>query len=99
MYISSVNTWASGDSSLAHLVKELDLCLFVCVIRGPWDQFPAEPIDNSLLSAHYANCEHGHTPFITTVFELFTQPDLKGEIVGSCLPVNNDFQYKILTNG
>ena len=27
MYISSVNTWASGDSPLAQLVKELDLCL------------------------------------------------------------------------
>ena len=28
-YISSVNTWASGDFPLAHLVKELDLCLFL----------------------------------------------------------------------
>ena len=33
MYISSINTWASGDSPLAQLVKELDLCLFLCVIR------------------------------------------------------------------
>ena len=27
MYISSVNTWASGDSPLAQLVKELELCV------------------------------------------------------------------------
>ena len=33
MYISSINTWASGDSPLAQLVKELDLCLYLCVIR------------------------------------------------------------------
>ena len=32
-YISSINTCASGDSPLAQLVKELDLCLFLCVIR------------------------------------------------------------------
>ena len=32
-YISSINTWASGDSPLAQLVKELDLCLCLCVIR------------------------------------------------------------------
>ena len=32
-YISSINTWASGDSPLAQLVKELDLCLYLCVIR------------------------------------------------------------------
>ena len=31
MYISSVNTWPSGDSPLAQLVKELDLCLYLCV--------------------------------------------------------------------
>ena len=30
MYISSLNTWASRDSPLAHLVKELDLC-YICV--------------------------------------------------------------------
>ena len=33
MYINSINTWASGDSPLAQLVKELDLCLFLCVLR------------------------------------------------------------------
>ena len=32
-YVSSINTWASGDSPLAQLVKELDLCLYLCVIR------------------------------------------------------------------
>ena len=32
-YVSSINTWASGDSPLAQLVKELDLCLFLCVMR------------------------------------------------------------------
>ena len=32
-YISSIKTWASGDSPLAQLVKELDLCLFLCVVR------------------------------------------------------------------
>ena len=32
-YISSINTWASGDSPLAQLVTELDLCLFLCVMR------------------------------------------------------------------
>ena len=32
--IGSVNAWASGDSPLAQLVKELDLCLFLCVIRS-----------------------------------------------------------------
>ena len=32
-YISSINTWASVDSPLAQLVKELDSCLFLCVIR------------------------------------------------------------------
>ena len=46
MYISSVNTWASCDSPLAQLVKELDLCLFLCVIRRQWDRLPAEPINN-----------------------------------------------------
>ena len=33
MYISPINTWASGDSPFAQQVKELDLCLFLCVIR------------------------------------------------------------------
>ena len=33
MYISSINTWASGNSPLAQLVKELDLYLYLCVIR------------------------------------------------------------------
>ena len=32
-YVSFINTWASGDSPLAQLVKELDLCLFLCVMR------------------------------------------------------------------
>ena len=39
-YISSVNTWDSGDSgdsSLAQLVKELDLCLFLYGTQRPWD--------------------------------------------------------------
>ena len=31
MCTGSVNTWASEDSPLAQLVKELDLCLFLCV--------------------------------------------------------------------
>ena len=33
MYISSINTCVSGDSPLAQLVKELDLCLYMVVIR------------------------------------------------------------------
>ena len=45
-YISSVNTWASGGSPLAQLVKELDLCLFLCVIQTLWDRLSAEPINN-----------------------------------------------------
>ena len=36
MYISSVNTWTSGDSPLAQLVEELGLCLYLCVIQSPW---------------------------------------------------------------
>ena len=31
-YTSSINTWPSGDSSSAQLIKELDLCLFLCGI-------------------------------------------------------------------
>ena len=27
------------------LVKELNLCLFVCVIQRLWDQLPAEPVN------------------------------------------------------
>ena len=45
-YISSVNNWASGDSPLAQLVKELDLCLYLCVIQSLWDRLGAEPINN-----------------------------------------------------
>ena len=45
-YISSINTWASGDSRLAQLVKELDLCLFLCVIRRLQVRDTAEPINN-----------------------------------------------------
>ena len=33
-YISSINTWASGDSPLAQLVKELDLCLYLWSIKS-----------------------------------------------------------------
>ena len=33
-YISSGHTWASRDSPLAQLIKEVDLCLFLSVIRG-----------------------------------------------------------------
>ena len=51
MYISSVNTWASRDSPLGQLVKELDLCLFLCVIQSLWDRDATEPIRN--LSSHY----------------------------------------------
>ena len=29
--MSSFNTWAFGDSPLTQLVKELDMCLFLCV--------------------------------------------------------------------
>ena len=46
MYISSVNTWALVDSSLAQPVKELDMCLLLCVIRSSWDRLPAEPIND-----------------------------------------------------
>ena len=28
---------SSRDSPLAQLVEELDLCLFQCVIKRPWD--------------------------------------------------------------
>ena len=50
MFISSFNTWASGNSTLAQLVKELHLFLFLCVIRRLCDRLPAEPINN--LTAH-----------------------------------------------
>ena len=50
-YISSINTWASGDSPLAQLVKELDLCLYLCIIRRLWVRDTAEPINN--LPSHY----------------------------------------------
>ena len=53
MYISSVNTWASGDSPLAQLVKELDLCLSLGVIQSLWDQLRAEPINNLSLNTRY----------------------------------------------
>ena len=46
MYISSFNTWASGDFPLAQLVKELALFLYLCVIEMPPDQLHAEPINN-----------------------------------------------------
>ena len=45
-YISSINTWASGDSPLAQLDKELELCLFLCVIRRLQVRDTAEPINN-----------------------------------------------------
>ena len=45
IYISSVNTWAPGDSPLAQLVKRLDLCLFLCVIQRLWARLPTEPIN------------------------------------------------------
>ena len=48
--LPTINTWASGDSPLAQLVKELDLSLFLCVIRRPWNRRPAEPINNFSLS-------------------------------------------------
>ena len=47
MYITSINTWASGDCPLAQLVKELDLCLFLCVTKRVLDPVPSEPISNS----------------------------------------------------
>ena len=50
-YISSINTWASRDSPLAQLVKELDLCLFLCVIRRLRVRDTAERINN--LPSHY----------------------------------------------
>ena len=50
-YVSSINTWASGDSPLAQLVKELDLCLYLCVIRRLQVRDAAEPINN--LPSHY----------------------------------------------
>ena len=46
LYISSINTWASGDSPLAQLVKELDLCLFLCVMRRLCVRDTAESINN-----------------------------------------------------
>ena len=49
-YINSVNTWASGDSPLAQLVKELDLC----VIQSLWDRLPEEPINYNNRSSHYS---------------------------------------------
>ena len=57
MYICSSNTSASGDSPLAQLVVELDLCLFLCVTQSPWDRLPAEPINNlSLPTTHHSYC-------------------------------------------
>ena len=47
MYISSVNTWASGDVPLGQLVKHLASCLYLCVIQSPWGRLTAEPINNS----------------------------------------------------
>ena len=41
-----------GISPLAQLVKELDLRVFLCVIRSPWDRLPAEPINN-LFPVHH----------------------------------------------
>ena len=38
-YISSLNTWASEDSPLAQLTKELH-SLYLCVIQSLWDRFP-----------------------------------------------------------
>ena len=49
--INSVETWASEDSPLAQLVKELDLCYFLCVIQSPWDGLPPESINNFSLSS------------------------------------------------
>ena len=45
-YISCINTLASGNSPLAQLVKELDLCSFLCVLQRLWDQDQVEPIHN-----------------------------------------------------
>ena len=41
---------AFGDSPLAQLVKELDLCLFLCVIQSLWVRLPEEPINNFSLT-------------------------------------------------
>ena len=51
MYISSVNIWASGDFPLAQLVKEVDLCLYLCVIKRLWDRNPVELINNKATAA------------------------------------------------
>ena len=56
MYNSSINTWALDDSPLAQLVKDLDLCLFLCVIQRPWDRLPAESINYLSLQYRRAYC-------------------------------------------
>ena len=45
-YITSVNTWTSGDSPLSQLVKELELCLFLSVIQRYLDQVSTGTINN-----------------------------------------------------
>ena len=47
---SCINTFASGDSLLVQPVKELDLCLFLCVIQSLSDRLPAEPINDFFLA-------------------------------------------------
>ena len=54
IYQFYINTWASGDSPLAQLVKELDLCLFLCVIRRLWVWDTAETINKISLPTNFS---------------------------------------------
>ena len=45
-YISSVNTWSQQDLTLGQPVKELDSCLFLCIMEWHLDHIPAETINN-----------------------------------------------------
>ena len=49
---SSINIWASGDSPLAQLVKELDLCLCLCITRRLWVGDTAEPFNSWLFPGY-----------------------------------------------